>query len=76
MFETGETVNKNLNLTPSIGLLIGDGKVLDVIPGSCAAAKAVLARRMDFVAVNKQTYSADDLKLAVAETRSGGKAST
>jgi predicted metalloprotease with PDZ domain len=72
LFETGETVNKNLNLTPSIGLLIGDGKVLDVIPGS-AAAKAGLAPGMKLVAVNKQTYSADDLKLAVAETKSGGK---
>ena len=72
MFETWETANKSQNLTPSIGLLIGDGKVGDVIPDS-AAAKAGLAPGMKIVAVNGRKFSTDELKAAVAETKNGGK---
>ncbi len=71
-FETGEAANKNLNLTPSIGLLVGDGKVLDVVPDS-AAAKAGLAPGMKILAVNKRSYSTDELKTAVADTKDTGK---
>jgi predicted metalloprotease with PDZ domain len=72
MFETGESTYKNQNYAPSIGLLIGDAKVLDVVPGS-AAGKAGLAPGMKLVAVNKRTYSTDELKDAIAGTKSGGK---
>ncbi len=72
LFDTNETVNKNLNLTPSVGLLVGDGKVQDVIPDS-AAGKAGLAPGMKIVAVNGRKYSSDELKSAVAETKTGGK---
>ncbi len=72
MFDTGESVYKNLNLAPSVGLLVGDGKVLDVVPDS-AAAKAGLAPGMKLVAVNGRKFSADELKSAAAETKAGGK---
>jgi predicted metalloprotease with PDZ domain len=72
MFETTEAVSKSTNLMPSIGLLISDGKVMDVVPDS-AAAKAGLAPGMKLVAVNGRKFTADELKLAVAETKSGGK---
>jgi predicted metalloprotease with PDZ domain len=72
MFETGEILYRNVNLAPSIGLLLGDGKVLDVVPGS-AAAKAGLAPGMRVVAVNKRNYSPEELKAAVADTKTGGK---
>jgi predicted metalloprotease with PDZ domain len=72
LFETAENVNKSTNLMPSIGVLIGEGKVLDVVPDS-AAAKAGLAPGMKIAAVNGRKFSADELKLAVADTKSGGK---
>jgi predicted metalloprotease with PDZ domain len=72
LFETAEGLSKGTNLTPSIGLSIGDGKVLDVVPES-AAAKAGLAPGMKVVAVNGRKFSAEELKLAVADTKTGGK---
>ena len=72
LFDTGESVNRNLNLAPSVGLLVGDGKVLDVVPDS-AAAKAGLAPGMKLVAVNGRKFSPEELKAAVAETKTGGK---
>ena len=71
LFETGESTFKNTNLAPSLGLLVGEGKVLDVVPGS-PAAKAGLAPGMKLIAVNGQTFSADDLKLAVADSKTTG----
>ena len=71
LYETGESLFKNTNLAPSIGLLFGDGKVLDVVPSS-PAAKAGLAPGMKLIAVNGQTFSADDLKQAVADSKTGG----
>lgn len=72
MFSTGESVFKNLNLTSSIGLLVGDGKVLDIVPGS-PAAKAGLAPGMKIVSVNDRKYAPEELRFAVAETKTGGK---
>jgi predicted metalloprotease with PDZ domain len=71
LFETGEAVYKNTNLAPSIGLLFADGKVADVVPGS-PAAKAGLAPGMKLIAVNGQTFSADDMKQAVADSKTSG----
>src|SRR5262249_53392392 len=73
IFEAGETSNKVLNLTPSIGVLIGaEGKVLDVVPES-PAAKAGVAPGMKLTAVNGRKYSDAVLRAAVAATKTGGK---
>ena len=64
-----------MNLTPSIGLLLGeDGKVADIVPDG-PAAKAGIAPGMKLVAVNGRRYSAAGLREAVAETKTGGKLS-
>jgi predicted metalloprotease with PDZ domain len=72
MFETAESSGKVLNMTPSVGLLISDGKIADVVPDS-PAAKAGLAPGVKLVAVNGRKYSPDGLKAAVAATKTGGK---
>jgi predicted metalloprotease with PDZ domain len=72
LFETAESTGKVLNLTPSIGLLVSDGKAADVVPDS-PAAKAGLAPGVKLVAVNGRKYTADGLKAAVAATKTGGK---
>jgi predicted metalloprotease with PDZ domain len=72
MFDAAESSGKALNLAPSIGLLIGEGKVLDVVPDS-PAAKAGVAPGMKLVAVNGRKYSDAALKAAVAATKTTGK---
>lgn len=73
LFDAGDTNAKGQNLTPSIGLqLAADGKVGDVVPDS-AAAKAGIAPGVKVLAVNGRRYSADGLKDAIAETKTGGK---
>jgi predicted metalloprotease with PDZ domain len=73
MFDAAEGASKGLNLTSSIGLLLnGDGKVLDVVPGS-PVAKAGVAPGMKLVAVNGRKYSDTLLKSAVAATKTTGK---
>jgi predicted metalloprotease with PDZ domain len=72
MFEAVESSGKALNLAPSVGLLIGEGKVLDVVPDS-AAAKAGVAPGVKIVAVNGRDYTDAGLKAAVAATKTGGK---
>ncbi len=73
MYEAGENNNKALNLTPSVGVLIGaEGKVLDVVPDG-PAAKAGIAPGMKLVAVNGRKYSDAGMKAAVAATKTAGK---
>jgi predicted metalloprotease with PDZ domain len=62
---------KGLDLSSSIGLLLGgDGTVMDVVPGK-AADKAGLGPHMKVVAVNDRRLSAERLKEAVAATAGG-----
>src|SRR5205823_1485103 len=72
MFEAGETNNKALNFTPSVGILLGDGKVLDVVPEG-PATKAGIAPGMKIVAVNGRKYSDAAIKAAIAATKTTGK---
>lgn len=71
-FEAHEEASKAMNLFPSIGISVADGKVADVVPDG-VAAKAGVAPGMKIVAVNGRKYSADGLKEAVAATKTGGK---
>lgn len=73
LFATFEGLSKAANLSDSIGATIaGDGLVGDLVPGS-AAAKAGLAPGMKVLAVNGRRFSTENLKSAVAATKSGGK---
>jgi predicted metalloprotease with PDZ domain len=72
IFEALESNYKTLNLTPSVGLLIADGKVADVVPGS-PAAKAGLAPGVKITVVNGRDYTDAGMKAAVAATKTGGK---
>jgi predicted metalloprotease with PDZ domain len=63
---------KGVDLSSSIGLLLGgDGTVMDVVPGK-SADKAGLGPHMKVVAVNGRRLSPERLKEAVAAT-AGGK---
>ena len=75
MFEASEGFRrgKGVNLGASIGLLLSaEGKVSDVVPEG-PAAKAGLAPGMAVTAVNGRRFSADDMRAAVAATKTGGK---
>ncbi len=69
LFLTQESTSRGVNLSDSIGLVLGaEGGVADVIPDR-AAAKAGLAPGMKVVAVNGRRFTADSLKSAVANTK-------
>jgi predicted metalloprotease with PDZ domain len=74
LFETAEgwPVPRGMNLAPSIGLLLAEGKVTDVVP-DCPAAKAGVAPGMRLVAVNGRKFSDDGLKAAIVATKKTGK---
>jgi predicted metalloprotease with PDZ domain len=66
-----EAEQKGLDLSSSIGLLLGgDGTVVDVVPGM-AADKAGLGPHMKVTAVNGRRLSPERLKEAVAATADG-----
>jgi predicted metalloprotease with PDZ domain len=61
-----DEVEKQINLTSSIGLLLkDDGKVLDVVPGK-AADKAGLGPHMKILAVNGRRLTVERLREALA----------
>jgi predicted metalloprotease with PDZ domain len=73
LFAAQEGLSRGVNLLDSLGLLLGaEGAVSDVVP-DMPAAKAGLAPGMKLLAVNGRRYSADGLKSAVANTKTGGK---
>jgi predicted metalloprotease with PDZ domain len=73
LFAAQEGLSRGVNLMDSIGLQLGaDGTVGDVVP-ELPAAKAGLAPGMKVIAVNARRYTADGLKSAVANTKSGSK---
>ena len=71
-FEAAEGSAKNSNYATSVGFIVAEGKVTDVIPDS-PATRAGLAPGMQIVAVNGREYSNANLKAAVAATKDGGK---
>ena len=73
LFATMEGLAKGVNLADSVGFAVSaDGLIGDVVPGA-PAAKAGLAPGMKLVAVNGRRFAPDNLKAAVAATKSGGK---
>jgi predicted metalloprotease with PDZ domain len=72
LFEAGEGIAKAVNLFPSVGLLVAEGKVADVVPDG-PAAKAGLAPGAKIMAVNGRDYTDAGMKAAVAATKTGGK---
>ncbi|VTR91050.1 peptidase m61 : Peptidase M61 domain-containing protein OS=Gloeobacter kilaueensis JS1 GN=GKIL_2590 PE=4 SV=1: Peptidase_M61: PDZ [Gemmata massiliana] len=73
LFTTMEGLAKGVNLTDSVGFAVsGEGLVGDIVPNS-AAAKAGLAPGMKLIAVNGRRFATDNLKTAVAATKTGGK---
>jgi predicted metalloprotease with PDZ domain len=64
-----EAASKRIDLTASIGILLGDdGVVTDVIPGK-AAHQAGVGPGMKLVAVNSRRWSAEVLRDAVGATK-------
>jgi predicted metalloprotease with PDZ domain len=73
LFAAREGLSRGVDLLDSIGLaLSAEGAVADVVPGK-PATNAGLAPGMKVLAVNGRRYSADGLKSAVANTKTGGK---
>ncbi len=73
LFTTMEGLAKGVNLSDSVGFAVAaDGLVGDVVPGA-PAAKAGLAPGMKLIAVNGRRFAPDNLKTAVAATKTGGK---
>jgi predicted metalloprotease with PDZ domain len=73
MFEAAESNGKGLNLSSSIGLVLGgEGKVVDVVHDG-PAAKAGVGPGMKVVAVNGRKFSETGLKSAVGATKTTGK---
>ncbi len=73
LFATMEGLAKGVNLSDSVGFSVSaDGLIGDTIPDS-PAAKAGLAPGMKLVAVNGRRFATDNLKTAVAATKTGGK---
>jgi predicted metalloprotease with PDZ domain len=73
LFLAQEGLSRGVNLADSLGLLLSaEGAITDVVP-DLPAAKAGLAPGMKVLAVNSRRYSADALKSAVANTKTGGK---
>ena len=71
MHKARETDEKSINLTTSLGLLLGeDGKIIDVIPGK-TADKAGIAPGMKLLGVNDRRFTSDRLREAVAATSKG-----
>ncbi len=72
LLKSTEGLIKQVDLTGSVGLLVGDdGKVSGVVPGK-AADKAGVGPHMTVVAVNGRRMTPDRLREAVAAT-AGGK---
>jgi predicted metalloprotease with PDZ domain len=68
-----EEQRKFMNLSYSIGLIVGaDGAVLDVNP-ELPAAKAGLAPGMKIVGVNGRAWSGEALRAAIAATKNGAE---
>jgi predicted metalloprotease with PDZ domain len=73
LFAAQEGLSRGVNLLDSLGLLLGpECAVTDVVP-EMPAARAGLAPGMKLLAVNGRRYTADGLKSAVANTKTGGK---
>ena len=73
LFAAREGTSRGVDLLDSIGLaLAAEGAVADVVPDK-PSAKAGLAPGMKLIAVNGRRFSADGLKAAVANTKTGGK---
>lgn len=63
-----EKARKDIDLTSSIGLIVGDnGRIIDAIPGMPAAA-AGIAPDMTLVAVNGKQFSPEVLRAAILAT--------
>jgi predicted metalloprotease with PDZ domain len=73
LFLAQEGLTRGVNMLDSLGLLLGpEGAITDVVP-TMPAAEAGLAPGMKVLAVNSRRYSADSLKTAVANTKTGAK---
>ncbi|HVL13368.1 MAG TPA: hypothetical protein VM529_12445 [Gemmata sp.] len=73
LFAAREGTSRGADLLDSIGLAFAaEGAVADVVPDR-PSAKAGLAPGMKLIAVNGRRFSADGLKAAVANTKTGGK---
>lgn len=71
LFKARESDEKAINLSASIGLLVGeDGKVTDVIPGK-AADKAGIGPGMKILGVNDRRFNTERFREAIAATAKG-----
>jgi predicted metalloprotease with PDZ domain len=72
--KVAQTLRKQIDLSPSIGLRLGkDGEIVDVIPGK-AAYKAGLGPRMKVLAINTRRFSPEVLQEALAASKKPGQA--
>jgi predicted metalloprotease with PDZ domain len=70
-FKAHDDDEKQINLGPSIGLLLkDDGQIIDVIPGK-AADKAGVGPGMKVIAINERRFTAERMRQAVAATKDG-----
>jgi predicted metalloprotease with PDZ domain len=70
-FKAHDDDEKQINLSPSIGLLLkDDGQIIDVIPDK-AADKAGVGPGMKVIAINERRFTAERLRQAVAATKDG-----
>ncbi len=73
LFQAREGEAKMMDLTASVGMVLGqDGSVQDVIPTS-AAYRAGVGPGVKVVAVNGRRFSEAGLRTALAGTKTGGK---
>ena len=71
LLKTSDGIQKQIDLTSSIGLLVkDDGTVIDAVPGK-AADQAGIGPHMKLLAVNGRALSGDRLREAVAATKDG-----
>jgi len=67
-----EQIRPGLSVAYSIGLRLNhDGSIIDVLP-EFAAARAGIGPGMKLLSVNENRYSADALREAIRNTRTGG----
>lgn len=70
-FSSAETRRKSTDLSYSIGVIIGQDGMLTAVDWDGPAFKAGLTNGSQIIAVNGETFNADDLKDAIRNARTG-----